>query len=125
MSALSDRPEGPIVGLPEPHESAVGHVTGSALYTDDIATGRKDALSAWPVQSTQAHARITALRTDPALAVPGVVQVLTADDVPGLNDAGIWGDEPLFPLRSNVLRTGDVLGAGGIRGGRAAGSSGS
>jgi xanthine dehydrogenase large subunit len=97
MSALSDRPEGPIVGLPEPHESAVGHVTGSALYTDDIATGRKDALSAWPVQSTQAHARITALRTDPALAVPGVVKVLTADDVPGLNDAGIWGDEPLFP----------------------------
>ena len=97
MSTLSDRPVKPIVGLREPHESAVGHVTGRALYTDDIATSRHDALIAWPVQSTQAHARITALRTDPALAVPGVVRVLTADDVPGRNDAGFHGDEPLFP----------------------------
>jgi xanthine dehydrogenase large subunit len=107
MSALSDRPERPIVGLREPHESAVGHVTGHALYTDDIATARQDALSAWPVQSTQAHARISALRTDPALAVPGVVKVLTAHDVPGVNDAGIWGDEPLFP--SEVMYYGHAI----------------
>ena len=38
-----------------------------------------------------------ALRTDPALAVPGVVRVLTAADVPGVNDAGVKHDEPLFP----------------------------
>ncbi|HEY5222501.1 MAG TPA: xanthine dehydrogenase molybdopterin binding subunit [Microbacteriaceae bacterium] len=97
MSALSERPANPVVGLNEPHESAVGHVTGRALFTDDIATVTRDALTAWPVQATQAHALVTALRTDRALAVPGVVRVLTADDVPGLNDAGIWGDEPLFP----------------------------
>ncbi len=97
MSTLSKRPVNPVVGASEPHESAVGHVTGRALYTDDISTVRRDALVAWPVQSTQAHALITALRTDPALTVPGVVRVLTADDVPGHNDAGIWGDEPLFP----------------------------
>ena len=38
-------------------------------------------------------------RLDPsaALAVPGVVRVLTAADVPGLNDSGVKGDEPLFP----------------------------
>ena len=29
--------------------------------------------------------------------VPGVVRVLTADDVPGVNDAGVKHDEPLFP----------------------------
>ena len=29
--------------------------------------------------------------------MPGVVRVLTADDVPGLNDAGEKHDEPLFP----------------------------
>ena len=33
----------------------------------------------------------------PALDVPGVVRVLTADDVPGVNDAGVKHDEPLFP----------------------------
>ncbi|MEO6827307.1 MAG: xanthine dehydrogenase molybdopterin binding subunit [Microbacteriaceae bacterium] len=107
MSALSDRPANPVVGSREPHESAVGHVTGRALYTDDIATANRDALTAWPVQSTQAHARVTALRTEPALAVPGVVVVLTADDVPGLNDAGIRGDEPLFP--SEVMYYGHAV----------------
>ena len=107
MSTLSDRPEEPIVGLREPHESAAGHVTGRALYTDDIATGRHDALTAWPVQSTQAHARITALRTDAALAVSGVVRVLTIDDVPGRNDAGFNGDEPLFP--SEVMYYGHAI----------------
>src|SRR4029079_8244052 len=29
--------------------------------------------------------------------VDGVVRVLTAEDVPGVNDAGIKHDEPLFP----------------------------
>ena len=33
----------------------------------------------------------------PAYDVPGVVRVLTADDVPGVNDAGEKHDEPLFP----------------------------
>ena len=37
------------------------------------------------------------LRTAPALRVPGVVRVLTAEDVPGINDAGVKHDEPLFP----------------------------
>ena len=53
-------------------------------------------LTAWPVQSEQAHALVT-LDVAPALEVPGVVRVLTAADVPGLNDAGVKHDEPLFP----------------------------
>jgi xanthine dehydrogenase large subunit len=97
MSALSERPENPVVGRSIPHESAALHVTGEALYTDDLVVRTKDVLHAWPVQSPHAHARITALRTDPALAVPGVVRVLTAADVPGVNDAGVKHDEPLFP----------------------------
>ncbi|HEX2247266.1 MAG TPA: xanthine dehydrogenase molybdopterin binding subunit, partial [Arthrobacter sp.] len=42
-------------------------------------------------------ARVTALRTEPALQIPGVVRVLTGADVPGINDAGTKHDEPLFP----------------------------
>ena len=38
MSALSDRPVNPVVGLEIPHESADLHVTGQALYTDDLIT---------------------------------------------------------------------------------------
>lgn len=97
MSHLSERPEKPVVGVSVPHESAVQHVTGSALYTDDLIHRTKDVLHAYPVQATQAHGRITALRTEPALDVPGVVRVLTAADVPGVNDAGMKHDEPLFP----------------------------
>ncbi|GGR74473.1 xanthine dehydrogenase large subunit [Nocardioides luteus] len=97
MSALSERPENPTVGIPLPHESAALHVTGEALYTDDLVGRLTGVLHAWPVQAPHAHARITALRTEPAHDVPGVVRVLTADDVPGINDAGVKHDEPLFP----------------------------
>ena len=54
-------------------------------------------MHAYPVQAPYAHARITALQTDEALEIPGVVRVLTADDVPGTNDSGTKHDEPLFP----------------------------
>ncbi|MFF9340462.1 MULTISPECIES: xanthine dehydrogenase molybdopterin binding subunit [unclassified Streptomyces] len=97
MSHLSERPEQPVVGVSMPHESAHLHVTGAALYTDDLVHRTKDVLHAHPVQVMKAHGRITALRTGPALAVPGVVRVLTGADVPGVNDAGMKHDEPLFP----------------------------
>jgi xanthine dehydrogenase large subunit len=97
MSSLSDRPVSPVVGQEIPHESAALHVTGRALYTDDLITRTRDALHAWPVQAFHAHARVSRLDTAPALEVRGVVRVLTADDVPGVNDAGVKHDEPLFP----------------------------
>ncbi|HEY9336906.1 MAG TPA: molybdopterin cofactor-binding domain-containing protein, partial [Kribbella sp.] len=97
MSSLSERPAAAVVGVPMPHESAALHVTGAALYTDDLVMRTRDVLHAWPVQSPHTHARVTALRVKPAYDVPGVVRVLTADDVPGVNDAGVKHDEPLFP----------------------------
>ncbi|MFD7539255.1 xanthine dehydrogenase molybdopterin binding subunit [Streptomyces sp. NPDC059819] len=97
MSQLSERPEKSVVGVPLPHESAVLHVTGTALYTDDLVFRTKDVLHAHPVQVMKAHGRITAIRTEAALEVPGVVRVLTGADVPGVNDAGMKHDEPLFP----------------------------
>ncbi|WP_405871309.1 MULTISPECIES: xanthine dehydrogenase molybdopterin binding subunit [unclassified Streptomyces] len=97
MSHLSERPEKPVVGVPMPHESAALHVTGTALYTDDLVQRTKDVLHAYPVQVMKAHGTITALRTEQALALPGVVRVLTGADVPGVNDAGMKHDEPLFP----------------------------
>lgn len=88
----------PSVHRPLPHESAHGHVTGGALYTDDLAARFSQLLHAWPVQAGHAHARVHAIDGAPALAVPGVVRVLTAADLPGANDTGtIRPDEPLFP----------------------------
>ncbi|WP_420113104.1 xanthine dehydrogenase molybdopterin binding subunit [Pseudactinotalea sp.] len=96
-NALADTPEGAVVGIEIPHESATLHVTGAALYTDDLVGRTQGVLHAWPVQVMHVHARVTAMRVEPALAVPGVARVLTAADVPGINDAGVKHDEPLFP----------------------------
>jgi len=96
-----------IIGRAVPHESAREHVTGRALYTDDLWLRYPRVLHAWPVQAPHAHARITRLEASPAYAVPGVVKVLTAADVPGLNDVGTKGDEPLFP--SEVMYHGQAV----------------
>ncbi|MEP6650105.1 MAG: xanthine dehydrogenase molybdopterin binding subunit, partial [Lapillicoccus sp.] len=87
MSSLSQRPDVAEVGKAVPHESAAQHVTGLALYTDDLVGRTKDVLHAWPVQVPHAKGQVTGLDVQPAYAVPGVVRVLTADDVPGVNDA--------------------------------------
>ncbi len=87
-----------IVGRAVPHESALEHVTGAALYTDDLGVRLTNLLHAWPVQAPHAHALVTRLETTAALEVAGVVRVLTAADVPGENDTGPGKrDEPLFP----------------------------
>jgi xanthine dehydrogenase large subunit len=79
------------------HESAVGHVTGRAIYTDEQRPP-SGMLSVYPVQAPHAHARILGIDTAAALALPGVHAVLTAGDVPGENDTGpIFHDEPLIP----------------------------
>ena len=86
------------VGRAIPHESAEGHVTGEARYTDDLLDRHAGALHAWPVVSTLAHAELIAIDARAAEALPGVVKVLTAADVPGENEAGpVRHDEPLFP----------------------------
>jgi xanthine dehydrogenase large subunit len=87
-------------GRPVPHESARGHVTGEALYTDDLCGRFPDLLHAWPVCAPHAHARLTHLHIDPALEEPGVVTVLTRADVPPAGEADTGPnrhDEPLFP----------------------------
>lgn len=87
-----------IAGQPVPHESARGHVTGEALYTDDLAGRFTGLLHAWPVLAPHAHAMVAALDATPALDEPGVAATLTATDVPGVNQSGITRhDEPLFP----------------------------
>ena len=87
-----------IAGKPLPHESARGHVTGEALYTDDLLGRFPNLLHAWPVTAPHAHARVKQLDASPALDEPGVVTTLTATDAPGDADSGpSRHDEPLFP----------------------------
>ena len=78
------------------HDSAVGHVTGRALYIDDVPNVA-GTLEAALVLSPHAHARIRRIDFSRALAAPGVVAAITASDIPGKNDiAPIRSDEPLL-----------------------------
>lgn len=78
------------------HESAIGHVTGRAIYTDEQHRPAGQ-LSLWPVCAAHAHARVLRIDTAAAEAMPGVVAVLTARDIPGENNTGsILEDEPVM-----------------------------
>ena len=81
-----------------PHESARAHVTGAALYVDDLLPRLAQALHAWPVLAPHPHATLVQLDATPALDVPDVVTTLTRVDVPGEDNTGSnRHDEPLFP----------------------------
>jgi xanthine dehydrogenase large subunit len=80
-----------------PHESAAKHVSGSAVYVDDIPEP-PHTLHAALVLSPVAHGRIRRLDLTKARQAQGVVAVMTAADIPGVNDiAPIFPGEPLFP----------------------------
>jgi xanthine dehydrogenase large subunit len=87
-----------IAGQAVPHESAREHVTGEALYTDDLLLRFPRLLHAWPVLSPHAHALVRSIDVSAALSEPGVATVLTEGDVPGEGDSGCnRHDERLFP----------------------------
>jgi len=84
------------VGRPHPHESAALHVSGEALYTDDLPE-LHGTLHAALGLSAKAHANIRALDLEAVRAAPGVKLVLTARDIPGVNDCGpILHDDPIL-----------------------------
>ncbi|SDD72173.1 xanthine dehydrogenase large subunit [Paracoccus isoporae] len=80
------------------HDSAIKHVTGRAEYTDDIAEP-VGTLHAYLGVSGETHARILSMDLSEVRRARGVVDVLTADDIPGVNDISPNGndDEPVFP----------------------------
>jgi xanthine dehydrogenase large subunit len=81
---------------PHPHESAHLHVAGEATYVDDIPELAGTLHCALGL-SQKAHARIQSLDLAAVRAAPGVVAVMTAQDIPGANDCGpIIHDDPIF-----------------------------
>jgi xanthine dehydrogenase large subunit len=80
-----------------PHDSAIKHVAGRAEYVDDLPEP-EGTLHAYLGLSTKAHAEIASLDLDAVRMAPGVVGVLTAEDVTGENDVSSVHkhDEPVF-----------------------------
>ena len=80
-----------------PHDSARKHVSGAAIYTDDIPEPPGTLHIALGL-ATRPHADVIGLDLDRVRAAPGVVLVLTAADIPGRNDVSPLGkgDDPVF-----------------------------
>ena len=93
----------------EIHESAEKHVSGSAQYVDDIPLP-KASLHAYLGFSACAHGLITSLDLEKVRAVEGVVDVFTANSIPGKNDISPTGkdDEPIL-AQNEVLFWGQPI----------------
>ena len=84
------------VGEELPHDSSHLHVSGRAFYIDDLPEPR-GLLHAAIGTSSKAHARISKLDLSAVIASPGVVAVITAEDIPGKNNFGpVLEDDPIF-----------------------------
>ncbi|TFH00673.1 MAG: xanthine dehydrogenase molybdopterin binding subunit [Calditrichales bacterium] len=91
-----------------PHESAGLHVSGEAVYVDDILTDER-LLSGYVVYSPHAHAKIKAIEISEARRYPGVYAVLTFADIPGENQMGpVVPDEPCL-AESTVQFNGQAI----------------
>ncbi|WP_432346153.1 xanthine dehydrogenase molybdopterin binding subunit [Shinella yambaruensis] len=79
------------------HDSAHKHVAGTAVYIDDI-TEPAGTLHAGLGLSTVAHGVVKSLDLSAVRAAPGVVDVLTHEDIPGDNDISPSGmhDDPVL-----------------------------
>src|SRR5256885_10535280 len=69
-----------IIGTPRPKVDAYTKVTGRALYADDIMLPRM--VYGRLLRSPRAHAPILSIDTCRALALPGVLAVITGQDLP-------------------------------------------
>jgi len=91
------------VGLALAHDSAALHVQGSAIYIDDMREPEGMLHVAPGYAPDGAKGRIERCDLDAVRAFPGVVTVLTAKDIPGVNDCSpAMGDDP-------ILADGEIL----------------
>lgn len=103
LSATPDtllKPSG-ATGVPKAHESATKHVSGAAVYVDDI-TEPRGTLYAAVGRSSIARGQIRTLDLSGVRASAGVVSVLEFEDIPGHTDIG-----PVFP--GDPLLTADEI----------------
>ena len=85
------------VHQPLPHDSAIKHVTGRAHYIDDLPEPA-GLLHVYVGTSRMAHGKIRQLDLQKVKQYPGVCAVLTAADIPAVNDIS-----PMHTLDEELL----------------------
>ncbi|XP_044158503.1 aldehyde oxidase 1-like [Bufo gargarizans] len=93
------------VGYPVVHLSGITQATGEAIYVDDMPRMDQELFLAFAT-SKKAHAKIVSIDASDALKSPGVVDIIRAKDVPGLNEISTQG--PLFS-EEEVICVGQII----------------
>ncbi len=107
---MSEKTAYKVIGTRPIRHDGVDKVTGRALYGADV--WRNGQLYGAILRSPHAHARIVAIDTSAAAAVPGVKSIATHADLPAIGDKMSDSGEGAVNLRymsSNVLAMGKVL----------------
>jgi selenium-dependent xanthine dehydrogenase len=76
-----------VIGTPQMRPDAIDKVTGMAKFSDDLSF--EGMLHARVLRAGVPHAFLTRINVEKARALPGVVAVLTAEDIPGEHNHGL------------------------------------
>lgn len=96
------------VGRPIMHRSAISQATGEAVYCDDLPRTDGELFLA-VVTSSRAHAKIISLDVSEALQLPGVVDVITAKDIPGQKVRSAFGYDEELLAQTEVSCIGQMI----------------
>jgi aldehyde oxidoreductase len=100
-------PNGPKIGISHPRPSSMIKACGVAQFSADIIL--QNALELAVVHSTEHHARIKSIDTSKAEKMPGVIGVMTAQDIKGNNLLKtIFADQPIL-AKDKVYCLGDGI----------------
>ncbi|XP_078536307.1 aldehyde oxidase-like isoform X2 [Lissotriton helveticus] len=103
-----DQPAQDPVGRPIVHQSGIKHATGEAVYVDDMRTEDGELFLAF-VTSSRAHAKIVSMDTVEALGLPGVVDIITAQNVPGIHEFNSESGKEMLFAGDEVLCVGQII----------------
>ncbi|KAL5010812.1 hypothetical protein ScPMuIL_013117 [Solemya velum] len=97
------------VGHPRPNVSGPQITTGEALFIDDMPRLENELFMSF-VMSTKSHARLVSIDASAALALPGVVDFVSHEDIPGNKKWGIIiQDDDVF-AEGKVTCYGQIIG---------------
>jgi CO/xanthine dehydrogenase Mo-binding subunit/aerobic-type carbon monoxide dehydrogenase small subunit (CoxS/CutS family) len=106
-SALDEVTATSFIGHATRRLDAPGKVTGAARYAADLWMANM--LHLQVLRSPHPHARIVRIDADAARALPGVRCVLTCDDVPGVDNFGVFIEDQPVMARGVVRYVGEAV----------------
>ncbi len=101
--------DGQFIGANVRRIDAPSKVTGKLRYAGDMVM--PGMLHAAVLRSPHAHARIVSIDTSAAASLPGVESVITCDDVPGVDNFGVFVHDQPIMARGKVRYVGEAVAA--------------